>query len=119
MGNEKNSCFSRERLLNLFVQLCYVILLFALTNRVTASPNTAGNDDFSPKTVNVTFQPGETGPKAVPFNIIDDDAVEPNEEFTLTMSSSSPGVTVGEPATVVIKDNDKSGELLKLYMYNS
>ena len=102
-------------LLNFFVPLCYVILFLTLPNRVTASPNTAGNDDFSPKTVDVTFQPGETGPKAVPINIIDDDTVEPKEEFTLTMSSSSPGVTVGEPATVVIEDNDKPGEPLRLY----
>ena len=59
----------------------------------------------------VTFEPGETGPKSIAINIIDDDVVESKEEFTVTMSSSSPRVTVGEPATVIIKDNDKSGRL--------
>ena len=78
--------------------------------RVTATPNTAGNDDFSPKTFDVTFQPGEKGPKSIPIDIIDDNVVEPLEEFTVSMSSSSPGVTVGGPATVVIEDNDKPGK---------
>ena len=78
---------------------------------MTTSPNTAGDDDFSAKTVDVTFQPGETGPKPIPISIIDDDVVESKEEFTVTISSPSPGVTVGEPATVIIKDNDKAGKL--------
>ena len=78
---------------------------------MTTSPNTAGDNDFSAKTVDVTFQPGETGPKPIPINIIDDDVVESKEEFTVTISSPSPGVTVGEPATVIIKDNDKAGKL--------
>ncbi len=76
---------------------------------VTTSPKTAGDDDFQARTMDVTFQPGETGPKSIPINTVDDDVIEPREEFTVTLSSSSPGVTVGEPATVFIKDNDKAG----------
>ena len=76
--------------------------------RVTASPKTAGNEDFSPKTFDITFQPGEKGPKSIAINIMDDDIVETTEEFTVSLSSSSPGVTLGEPATVVIRD--KPGE---------
>jgi hypothetical protein len=34
------------------------------------------------------------------------------------MSSSSPGVTVGGPATVVIEDNDKPGENFKLWKHD-
>ena len=83
-------------------------------NSVTTSPKTAGDDDFEPTTVDVTFQPGETGPKSIPINIVDDDVVEPTEEFTVTLSSSSPGVTVGEPATVFIKDNDRPGTLFAM-----
>lgn len=83
-------------------------------NRVTASPKTAGDDDFGPKTIDVTFGPGDTGPKSIPINIIDDDDVETTEEFTVSLSSSSPGVTVGEPATVLIKDNDKSGRFFTM-----
>ena len=78
-------------------------------NSVTTSPKTAGDEDFKPTTMDVTFQPGETGPKSIPINTVDDDVVEPREEFTVTLSSSSPGVTVGEPASVFIKDNDKPG----------
>ena len=80
-------------------------------NSVTTSPKTAGGDDFEPTTMDVTFQPGETGPKSIPINTVDDDVVEPSEEFTVTLSSSSPGVTVGGPASVFIKDNDKPGRL--------
>ncbi|XP_028398895.1 uncharacterized protein LOC114521039 isoform X22 [Dendronephthya gigantea] len=79
-----------------------------ITIRVTKTPKTAGNKDYDPQPVDITFQPGETGPKSIPINLVDDDVAEPNEEFTITLSSSSPGVTVGEPATVIIKDNDKS-----------
>ena len=88
--------------------------MLILINRITASPNTAGNEDYEPKTLDVTFQPGETGPKSILIDIIDDDIVEPKEEFTVTMSSSSPWVTVGEPAPVIIKDNDKSGRFLEI-----
>ena len=95
------------------IQTCYIIikkyktfflLIYSYTNTsVTATPNTAGNDDFSPKTIDVTFQPGEKGPKSIPIDIIDDNVVEPLEEFTVSMSSSSPGVTVGGPATVLAR----------------
>ena len=78
---------------------------------MTTRPATADDVDFTAKTIDVTFEPGEIGPKPIPIDIIDDDAVESREEFTVSMSSSSPGVTVGEPATVVIKDNDKPGEM--------
>jgi hypothetical protein len=86
-------------------------LKFTLFKSVTPTAKTAGDDDFVPQTVDVTFQPGETGPKSIPINIIDDDVVESKEEFIVTMSSSSPGVTVGEPATVIIKDNYQPGRL--------
>ena len=76
------------------------------TFSVSSRPDTAGSDDFVPKTVDIVFQPGETGPKQVVFDVIDDKLNEPNEEFIVFMSSSSPGVTVGGPAVVVIQDND-------------
>ena len=82
---------------------------------VTTSPDSAGNDDFHSETVDITFAPGETGPKPIPVTLTDDKDVEPNEKFTVTMTSSSPGVTVGEPATVMIKDNDKPSKFKYLH----
>lgn len=84
--------------------------------RITLTPKTAGDDDFVVKEMNVTFQPGDTSPKSIPIHLIDDDVVEPREEFLVTLSSSSPGITVGEPATVFIKDNDKPGKPSTLYI---
>lgn len=74
---------------------------------MTTSPATATNEDFVPKTVNVTFEPGETGPKAIEFEIVDDKFVEKLESFQVSMVSSSvAAVSYGEPTTVNIRDND-------------
>ena len=58
------------------------------------------------KTGEVVFSPGETGPKLIPIDIIDDKVVEPTEQFQVSLSSTSPAVTVGDPASVNITDND-------------
>jgi hypothetical protein len=41
----------------------------------------------------------------VEIDLIDDDVIEPTEEFTVRLSSSM-RVAVGSPATVRIEDND-------------
>ena len=73
---------------------------------VSTGPSSAGNDDFVPKTRNITFQPGETGPKLIEIDIVDDSIVEPPETFKISLSTSAPSVTVGKPAIVNISDND-------------
>ncbi|CAB4038687.1 cellobiohydrolase A (1,4-beta-cellobiosidase A), partial [Paramuricea clavata] len=71
------------------------------------SPASASDKDFVSRTVNVTFNPGETGPKEVEFEIIDDPLVENTESFSVSVVSTSvSGVISGEPATVNILDND-------------
>lgn len=57
--------------------------------------------------MNVTFQPGEKGPKSVTFGIVDDRLVESQENFYVSfVSSLSDAVKLGDPAVININDND-------------
>ena len=74
---------------------------------MATNAGTASDVDFVGKTVDVTFEAGETGPKRVQFEIVDDSMVESTEAFTVSLVSSSlSAVKVGEPSTVNILDND-------------
>ena len=82
---------------------------------MSPGPDTAGNEDFAPNPVEIVFQPGESGPKPVILDVIDDDEIEASERFIVSLSSSSPGVTVGPPANVIIEDDD--GNICHLSRY--
>ena len=57
--------------------------------------------------MDVTFQPGEKGPKSVVFDIVDDPLVESIEYFDVSFASStSSAVKFGESSTINIIDND-------------
>ena len=73
---------------------------------VSTSPSTAGEKDFVPKTQDVTFGPGDSGPKSVKIDVIDDGNVEPTENFTVQLRTNSTGVKLGEPSKVNILAND-------------
>ena len=74
------------------------------------SPGTAGVVDFTPATGTVTFNPGETS-KTVAVAILGDLLDEPDEDFTLTLSSPN-GATLGAAqATGTILDNDPAPSL--------
>lgn len=73
---------------------------------MSTAPNTAAADDFASKSVDVTFAPGETGPKQVEIEIVDDELVEVTENFKVSMTSSNPAVKTGEASEVKILDND-------------
>lgn len=74
-------------------------------------PLTAGNKDFVPTTVELTFEAGETGPKRITIPVIDDDLVEPTEVFKVNLISSSvPTVKLGDPTSVNIHLQDNDGE---------
>ena len=73
---------------------------------MATSPGTASGEDFKEKTVDVVFEAGETGPKVVEFEIVDDSLVENTESFTVTLDSTASAVKLGEPSTVNILDND-------------
>ena len=54
----------------------------------------------------ITFQPGETGPKFVEIELIDDDDDEPTENFTVSLSSNSRVNLQRKPSVVKILDDD-------------
>lgn len=56
------------------------------------SANLSGNHDYSSLSTSLTFLPGDTvgsAPRCVTINILDDNVVENEEEFTVALSSSS------------------------------
>ena len=73
--------------------------------RITPKSGTASKIDYSSSVKEVTFQPGETGPKFVDIDLVDDSVDEPTEEFTVMLSSDS-RVILGRPSTVNIEDDD-------------
>ena len=77
-----------------------------LTFRLQTSPLTAGTSDYSGDPVEITFQPGETGPKSIDIDTVDDQLLEDNEKFTVFLTTSTPGVKVKKPASVHIIDNE-------------
>ncbi len=80
---------------------------FIQHSSLATKAGTASEEDFIGRTVDVTFEAGETGPKRVEFGIVDDSLVENTESFTVSMVSSSlSAVKPGEPSTVNILDND-------------
>ena len=76
--------------------------IFSITPRV----GSAGSEDFDEIVKDVTFQPGESGPKFVYIGLLDDRNVEPNETFTVSLSSKSPRAVLGQPSDVNIEDDD-------------
>lgn len=81
----------------------YIVCTFSLTT----NSGSATDDDFVAKSVDVTFQPKETGPKYIDIDLIDDLLVEQTESFNVSLSlSSDKPIQLGDPATVNILDND-------------
>ena len=72
---------------------------------ITPQTDSAGNQDFDGAVKDVTFQRGESGPKFVDIGLVADRNVEPNEKFTVSLSSKSPAV-LGGPSDVNIQDDD-------------
>ena len=65
--------------------------------------------DYDPGLYTVMFNAGETE-KSFQLSIIDDDVFEGNENFNLTINSTSPSVvSIGDPnqAKVTILDDDR------------
>ena len=73
---------------------------FATSDGTATAPG-----DYVTSTGTVTFQPGETA-KAVPVSIVGDTTVEPNETFTVTLSSPVNATIAGGAATVTINNDD-------------
>ena len=71
----------------------------------SSNSDTASEEDFDSAVKDVTFQPGETGPKFVEIGLVDDGDDEPTEKFTVSLSSNSNAV-LGGPSSVNIQDDD-------------
>ena len=91
--------------------------LYCVNFRLQTSPFTAGSGDYSDKPIEITFQPGETGPKSIDIDIIDDNILEDTERFTAFLRPSTPGVKAGQPATVEILDNEGDSKLFCLFSW--
>lgn len=91
-----------------------MIFFFYFSSLETIPSTASENEDYIPKKVNVTFEPGEKGPKTVTFDIEDDSLVEDTEQFKVAVISSSvESVTWGDPISINIQDND--GTCIKLF----
>jgi uncharacterized delta-60 repeat protein/uncharacterized repeat protein (TIGR01451 family) len=73
----------------------------------TTNGTAVAGQDYSPAAGILTFNPGESL-KALNIPILDDDAIEGDESFSVVLSNPSPGVQLANPSTaaVVILDND-------------
>ncbi|XP_046846522.1 uncharacterized protein LOC124440254 isoform X2 [Xenia sp. Carnegie-2017] len=84
-----------------------------VTVRIFSSFGTASTDDFVGIDKEITFQPGEIGPKVVQINLVNDRHDEPTEEFRVSLASNS-RVILGNSSKVKILDDD--GELVKIFI---
>ena len=73
--------------------------------RVQPDRDSAEATDFKQEPVQVTFQPGEKGPKSASFDIFNDSEDEEVETFKVSLFSEDP-VSLDEPAFVNIIDDD-------------
>ncbi len=55
----------------------------------------------------IIFAPGETSREIV-LDLVDDDVVEPDEAFTISLSAVSGPVATGAPTTVTLTDDDRA-----------
>ncbi|MBI5674697.1 MAG: DUF4214 domain-containing protein, partial [Nitrospirae bacterium] len=80
-------------------------------NYATADGTATADSDYTAVSGTLTFNPGDMS-KTINVPIINDTAVEGNENFTVTLSSPS-NATIGTPAThtYTINDNDSYGSI--------
>ena len=66
---------------------------------------TVAGGDYSPVSGRLSFAPGDAS-KNITVAITNDQAVEPNETFNVTLNNPSNGVTIGSPSTTIITITD-------------
>ena len=66
---------------------------------------TVANNDYSPISGQLSFAPGDSS-KNITVAITNDQTVESNETFNVTLNNPSNGVTIGPPSTTVITITD-------------
>ena len=88
-----------------------------MTLSVIIKLSLVGSDYDAPDGTNFVIAAG-TAQACVNFTIIDDDALESNESFTLHLSITTLGVNTGGLiySSVIIIDNDAAGKLFVKYL---
>lgn len=83
----------------------------AISVRISTTPGSASEADFTPIDQTVSWADGDTGTKTVTIPILTDVFEETTETFTVALSSELPGV-LGDPnfATISILDNNVKEE---------
>lgn len=76
-------------------------------NYATSSGTATSGSDFAATSGTLTFKPGDIS-KLIPVSIINDSIYEPDQNFTIVLSSPSSNAIIGSlgTATVTIKDDD-------------
>ncbi|MCC7370821.1 MAG: hypothetical protein IT306_20550 [Chloroflexi bacterium] len=73
-----------------------------VTVRVQTVDGTATNgSDYMPISTMLTFGPGESS-KAVTLTVVNDNAVEPDEQLTVTLNEPTGGAVLGTPGAVLV-----------------
>ena len=79
----------------------------------TAGGSATAADDFTATSGTLNWADGDVAAKSITVPIVNDVLNEPNETFTVTLTSPTGGATLGSPATntVTITDDDPVGSL--------
>ena len=92
---------------DVFYQFLCLILMYAISSLVTNSGTAIAGADFTSHSTQLTFSPGNAGPKLVQIPLIDNNRVEGDEQFSVLLSTTDSDVNiVNSPATVTIIDDD-------------
>ena len=75
----------------------------------TSDGSASSGSDYQPAAGTLSWADGDTSNKTIAVTILTDNALEPNETFTVTLSNAS-GATLGSPAaaTVTIVDSNNT-----------
>ena len=77
----------------------------------TANGSATAGSDYTSRSATINFAPGETS-KTATITIIDDNAQESSEDFTVNLSNPTGGATISDSAgTVTINDDDSPNTL--------
>jgi hypothetical protein len=81
---------------------------FSMTFTTTdGSASSIGGEDFAAQSITVTFLAGAVGPASLNIPITTDGVDEPDETFSMSLTTDEFGVTVaGSPVTTTIEDDD-------------
>lgn len=89
---------------------CITFLLFLYTSRVKTSHGTAGQDDYYPQDISLTFKMGEAT-QEVTFKAKSDNVMDPEETFKAIITADDPAdlVVVKDKSVCTISIKDRSG----------